>query len=84
VQLTRWELLAYALILAIQIIFDQFILILLPLPALLRIGAALQLFPQEDKSLLMLIRSYEGPGRCYNNYGYLPFFSPQASLQSSD
>src|SRR5688572_9902846 len=43
VHLTGWGLLAYAVALALQIIYDQFILIILLLPALLWIGAALHL-----------------------------------------
>src|SRR5688500_15068565 len=49
VQLTGWGLVAYALALAIQIVFDQFILIILLAPALLWIGAAIHLLPEEDK-----------------------------------
>jgi hypothetical protein len=45
VQLTGWGLLAYALALALQIIFDQIILLILLLPALLWMGAALQHLP---------------------------------------
>ncbi len=58
VRLTGWGLLAYALALAIQILFDQFIVILLPLPALLWIGAALHLLPEENKARQMLIRAW--------------------------
>ena len=56
VQLTGWGLLAYALALAIQIIFDQFILLILLVPALLWIGAALHLLPQESQPRALLIR----------------------------
>jgi hypothetical protein len=56
VQLTGWGLLAYALALAIQIIFDQSILIILLAPALLWIGAALHLLPEEDINRPTLIR----------------------------
>lgn len=56
VQLTGWGLLAYALALAIQILFDRFILIILLAPALLWIGAALHLLPEEDKTRQTLIR----------------------------
>src|SRR6266498_2921851 len=56
VQLTGWGLLAYALALATQIIFDRFILIILLLPALLWIGAALHLLPEESKIRTVLIR----------------------------
>jgi hypothetical protein len=74
VQLTGWGLLAYALAPDIQIIFNQFILIILLAPALLWIGAALHLLPEEDKIRPTLIRIYEGPGWCYNHYRNLPFF----------
>ena len=56
VQLTGWGLLAYALALAIQILFDQFILIIMLAPALLWIGAALHLLPDENKARPTLIR----------------------------
>jgi len=56
VRLTGWGLLAYALALAVQIIFDQFILIILLLPALLWIGAALHLLPEENQTRPILIR----------------------------
>jgi hypothetical protein len=56
VHLTGWGLLAYALALALQIIFDQFILIILLLPALLWIGAALHLLPEENQARSILIR----------------------------
>jgi hypothetical protein len=56
VPLTGWGLLAYALALAIQIVLDRFILIILLLPALLWIGAALYLLPEEDKARPILIR----------------------------
>jgi hypothetical protein len=56
VQLTGWGLLAYALALAIQIIFDQFILIVLLLPALLWMGAALHLLPEDNRTRPLLIR----------------------------
>jgi len=56
VQLTGWGLLAYALALAVQIIFNQFILIILLAPALLWIGAALHLLPEEDKARQTRIR----------------------------
>ena len=57
VQLTGWGLLAYALALAIQIIFDQSIIIILLIPALLWIGAALHLLPEEDNTRHALILS---------------------------
>jgi hypothetical protein len=56
VLLTGWGLIAYALALAIQILFGQFILIFLLAPALLWIGAALYLLPEEEKVRLVLIR----------------------------
>jgi hypothetical protein len=56
VQLTGWGLLAYALALAIQIVFDRSILIILLAPALLWIGAALHLLPEEDTIRPTLIR----------------------------
>src|SRR6266511_1340486 len=56
IQLTGWGLIAYALALAIQIIFNQSILIILLAPALLWIGAALHLLPEEDKTRPILIR----------------------------
>ncbi len=58
VQLTGWGLLAYALALAIQIIFDQSIIIILLIPALLWIGAALHLLPEEDNTRHTLIRAW--------------------------
>ncbi|MBI5950630.1 MAG: hypothetical protein HY865_03135 [Chloroflexi bacterium] len=56
VQLTGWGLLAYALALAIQIVFKQSLLIILLAPALLWIGAALHLLPEEDASRQTFIR----------------------------
>jgi hypothetical protein len=56
VQLTGWGLIAYAFALAIQIVFDQFILVILLVPALLWIGAALHLLPEEDRVRPTLIR----------------------------
>lgn len=56
VQLTGWGLLAYALALAIQIIFDRSILLILLAPALLWIGAALHLLPEENQTRQTLIR----------------------------
>ena len=56
VQLTGWGLLAYALALAFQIIFDQFILLILLLPALLWMGAALHLLPEDHAARAPLIR----------------------------
>jgi hypothetical protein len=58
VRLTGWGLIAYALALAIWILFDQFILIILLAPALLWIGAALHLLPEEEKARLVLIRAW--------------------------
>ncbi len=56
VQLTGWGLLAYALALAIQIVFNQSFLIILLAPALLWIGAALHLLPEENLMRPTLIR----------------------------
>lgn len=56
VQLTGWGLIAYAVALAIQILFHQFILLILLAPALLWIGAALHLLPEEEKAHLIFIR----------------------------
>ncbi len=56
VQLTGWGVLAYALALAIQIIFDRSILLILLAPALLWIGAALHLLPEENQTRQTLIR----------------------------
>lgn len=56
VRLTGWGLLAYALALATQIIFNQFILVILLLPALLWIGAALHLLPEENNARPIFIR----------------------------
>jgi hypothetical protein len=56
VLLTAWGLIAYAFALAIQILFDQFILLILLVPALLWIGAALHLLPEEEKTRPILIR----------------------------
>src|SRR6266508_6010601 len=56
IQLTGWGLIAYALALTIQIIFNQFLLIILLAPALLWIGAALHLLPEEDNTRPILIR----------------------------
>ena len=56
VKLTGWGLLTYALALATQILFDQFILVTLLLPALLWIGAALHLLPEENNARPILIR----------------------------
>jgi hypothetical protein len=56
VHLTGWGLIAYALALAVQILFDQFFLIILLAPALLWVGAALHLLPEEDKARPILVR----------------------------
>jgi hypothetical protein len=56
VRLTGWGLFAYAIALATQILFNQFILIILLLPALLWIGAALHLLPEENQTRPILIR----------------------------
>lgn len=58
VNLTGWGLLTYAFALATQIVFDQFFLIILLLPALLWIGAALHLLPQENPIRSILIRTW--------------------------
>ena len=58
VWLTGWGLIAYASALAIQILFDQFILVILLAPALLWIGAALYLLPEEEKTRPVLIRAW--------------------------
>jgi uncharacterized membrane protein len=54
--LTGWGLIAYAFALAIQILFDRFVLAILLAPALLWIGAALYLLPEEDNARPVLIR----------------------------
>ena len=56
VRLTGWGLLAYAFALAVQLVFDQFVILILLLPALLWIGAALHLLPEEAKTRSPLIR----------------------------
>jgi hypothetical protein len=56
VSLTGWGLIAYALVLAIQILFHRFILFILLIPPLLWLGAALHLLPEEDKARPVLIR----------------------------
>jgi hypothetical protein len=65
VRLTGWGLLAYAIALATQILFHQFILtpalacgasVILLLPALLWIGAALHLLPVENPTRPILVR----------------------------
>ena len=56
VQLTGWGLLAYALALGIQIVFNQSILVILLAPALLWIGASLHLLPEENQTRQTLIR----------------------------
>ena len=58
VQLTGWGLLAYALALAIQILFDQSILVILLIPAMLWIGAALHLLPEENPLRQIFIRTW--------------------------
>lgn len=58
VHLTGWGLLAYALALALQILFGQAVLLILLLPALLWIGAALHLLPEEDNLRPNLIRAW--------------------------
>lgn len=56
VRLTGWGLLAYAFALAIQLVFNQFVLLVLLLPALLWIGAAIHLLPEEARTRPFLIR----------------------------
>jgi hypothetical protein len=56
VRLTGWGLLAYAFALAVQLVFNQFFLITLLAPALLWIGAALHLLPEENTARLTLVR----------------------------
>ena len=58
VVLTGWGLIAYAVALALLILFHQFVLIVLLAPALLWIGAALYLLPDEDKARPVLIRTW--------------------------
>jgi hypothetical protein len=58
VRLTGWGLIAYAFALAIQMLFDQFILIILLAPALLWIGAALSLLPEDDRARPVVIRMW--------------------------
>lgn len=56
VRLTGWGLIAYAIALAVQIIFNQFVLIIILCPALFWIGAALHLLPEENPTRPILIR----------------------------
>lgn len=56
VHLTGWGLIAYAFALAVQILFHQFVLMIMLSPALLWIGAALFLLPEEDNARPVLIR----------------------------
>lgn len=56
VQFTGWGLLAYAFALGIYIVFDQFFFIILLVPALLWIGAALHLLPEENDQRSVYIR----------------------------
>lgn len=58
VQFTGWGLLAYALALGIYILTTQFFFILLLIPALLWIGAALHLLPEEDLHRNTYIRTW--------------------------
>lgn len=58
VQFTGWGLLAYALALGIHILTAQFFFILLLIPALLWIGAALHLLPEEDPHRNTYIRTW--------------------------
>ena len=61
VQFTGWGLLAYALALGIYIVFDQFFFIILLIPALLWIGAALHLLPEENAQRFIYIRIWAIP-----------------------
>jgi hypothetical protein len=56
VRLTGWGLLAYALAIATQILLHQFFPILLLAPALLWMGAALHLIPEENTARPTIIR----------------------------
>ncbi|MBI5838595.1 MAG: hypothetical protein HZB19_00700 [Chloroflexi bacterium] len=56
VLLTGLGLLAYALALAVVIIFSRFILIIMLLPALLWVGAAIHLLPEESNARPVLLR----------------------------
>lgn len=56
IRLTGWGLIAYAVAWAVQIIFNQFILIIILCPALFWIGAALHLLPEENPTRPILIR----------------------------
>jgi hypothetical protein len=56
VRLTGFGLIAYALALGVHILFDQFILIIMLLPAILWIGAAIHLLPEESKARAILVR----------------------------
>ncbi len=58
VQFTGWGLLAYAIALGIYILTEQFFFILLLIPALLWIGAALHLLPEEDPNRNTYIRTW--------------------------
>jgi hypothetical protein len=58
VQFTGWGLLAYALALGIYILTGQFFFVILLIPALLWIGAALHLLPEEDPKRSAYIRAW--------------------------
>jgi hypothetical protein len=58
VQFTGWGLLAYALALGIYILTGQFFFIILLIPALLWVGAALHLLPEEDTLRNTYIRTW--------------------------
>jgi len=58
VHLTGWGLIAYAVALAVQIIFNQFVLIIILGPALFWVGAALHLLPEENPTRSIFIRSW--------------------------
>jgi hypothetical protein len=58
VRLTGFGLLAYALALGIHLLFGQFILIIMLLPAMLWIGAAIHLLPEGSKARAILVRAW--------------------------
>ncbi len=58
VRLTGWGLVAYAFALAVQILFSQSFLIILLVPALFWIGAAIYLLPEDEPIRLILIRGW--------------------------
>ena len=56
VYLTGWGLLAYALVLAVQLIFDRLIPALVLIPPLLWVGAAIHLLPEDFRPREILLR----------------------------